>query len=957
MSSATLATPSDSFTTCGAMLRYLRRRARLTQRDLSIAVGYSEAQISYLEKDRRRPDPAALAALFVPALGLEHEPALAARLLELAVRARDTTGASHADAALVFAEPSLSQIDIQTLETIPPPAPFEVERPRLLARLRARLDLERHVALYGLAGTGKTTLAAALARQYATTRPVFWLTLTEGVTTTVDVLVRQLALFLYCQGQEQASLLLQNQGNHQPALAPDRQIALIGAALDARPALLCLNNIHSVQHDAALMRFLQHILATSRVLVLLTSRSQVPLTGISQIAIDGLERDEGLALVARLAGDTLKPELAQRLVDKTGGSPMLLRLAIGQLLDEQANAETFIERLETLAQVSTYLLDVMLEQLTPPAWTMLTLLSVLRQPVDLSDGQFLEKCYGSGKWREAERAARELLAHHLIDNTRAAALEPVVRDYICAALNADPKRRRRFHHALGEWYEETQGDGLQAAYHFARAGMCDNASDALAACRESLIRRGQAFAAVAILDEILAQVRRQHGTPDLLRRLLATRGYLLSGTLRADESEANYREALALTTNPTVRADLVYELASTLAQRNQHAEAVRLARSAAESLAPTDLLLRARLAIVESRADVVLVQYDQTIEMANRALALTDQLTGVPPPLVAEIRSHAYFSLAEVARAQRKLAVSFDFGKRALAAAQQADLKRDENTYRGYIGGLLYDEGDLKGSFRYRREALAGAQAIGDAFSAAYGMIHLADNLVICLELDEALELLDQAREIFWEIGDMRGLASGENLRATCLITRGRDADARSVVERLLVETEGDGTLRMRGYYLAKLALAHLLLGELPAALKTLERALALPSAQPARMLRFQLHDRVALTYLAAGDVQAAADALAQAPVFEGLSLWSVLDRQVLEGLVALARGNTTEATTLASQVAARAAQYPYYCQRAARLGDAIRNRSPLHELPALIWHLSPDNERPIAGAAPRERT
>lgn len=39
----------DSFLTFGDLLKYLRRRARLTQLELSIAVGYSKAQITPLE--------------------------------------------------------------------------------------------------------------------------------------------------------------------------------------------------------------------------------------------------------------------------------------------------------------------------------------------------------------------------------------------------------------------------------------------------------------------------------------------------------------------------------------------------------------------------------------------------------------------------------------------------------------------------------------------------------------------------------------------------------------------------------------------------------------------------------------------------------------------------------------------------------------------------------------------
>jgi len=48
--------PLESFQIFGDLLKYLRRRARLTQRELSIAVGYSEAQISRLEQNQRPPD-------------------------------------------------------------------------------------------------------------------------------------------------------------------------------------------------------------------------------------------------------------------------------------------------------------------------------------------------------------------------------------------------------------------------------------------------------------------------------------------------------------------------------------------------------------------------------------------------------------------------------------------------------------------------------------------------------------------------------------------------------------------------------------------------------------------------------------------------------------------------------------------------------------------------------------
>ncbi len=66
MISAAPASPA----TFGEMLKFLRKRARLTQRELGFAVGYSETFITRLEGDTRRPDLVAVKSRFVDALGL-----------------------------------------------------------------------------------------------------------------------------------------------------------------------------------------------------------------------------------------------------------------------------------------------------------------------------------------------------------------------------------------------------------------------------------------------------------------------------------------------------------------------------------------------------------------------------------------------------------------------------------------------------------------------------------------------------------------------------------------------------------------------------------------------------------------------------------------------------------------------------------------------------------------------
>jgi LuxR family maltose regulon positive regulatory protein len=107
----------STFSSFGELLRYLRRRQRLTQIELAIAVGYSTAQISRLEQNQRRPNPSTVQALFVPALGLEREPELATRLLKLAQEACDELEIEPLDLPSPPAPPTLAAAEWSTGRT------------------------------------------------------------------------------------------------------------------------------------------------------------------------------------------------------------------------------------------------------------------------------------------------------------------------------------------------------------------------------------------------------------------------------------------------------------------------------------------------------------------------------------------------------------------------------------------------------------------------------------------------------------------------------------------------------------------------------------------------------------------------------------------------------------------------------------------------------------------------
>lgn len=142
-----------SFATFGEMLRYLRRRAHLTQRELSIATGYSESQISRLEQDERLPNATTLLAVFVPALHLEMEPQSIERLLALASAARVPIMEAESSAS------SHGNDESPLKSNLSPRLTNLIGREAALNELHKLILTRRLVTLTGAGGVGKSSLS------------------------------------------------------------------------------------------------------------------------------------------------------------------------------------------------------------------------------------------------------------------------------------------------------------------------------------------------------------------------------------------------------------------------------------------------------------------------------------------------------------------------------------------------------------------------------------------------------------------------------------------------------------------------------------------------------------------------------------------------------------------------------------------------------------------------------
>ncbi len=922
-------TSPESFTTFGALLKFLRRRARLTQQKLAIAVGYSTAQVCRFEQDRWQPDQATVGALFIPALDLQDAPDYAARLMQLAAEpdARPRT----VTVTRTLEEEVIETVeDLGALEDVPVAPAQSVTRKEDLAQLRRQLALHRCVTLVGMAGVGKSTLAAALAREYD--RPAFWLTLTTGVTASADAVARQLALFLFAYGQERVEPILRERRDAPLSLA--QKISLIGAGLQAQPALLCFDDAHLVANDDAVMQLLRHLTAATPAHVLFISREEVPLPNVAALRLDGLKFAAAQALMISLGAD-LDVALADRLWRKTAGSPMLIRLAIGQL---RGNAAKFIAQLEKQPQVGSYLLDTMLRHLSTHAARLAALWAGFRQPIDLFDETLIELMQAIDGEFDQRRAVAELQRRHLIDQPHEAALHPLIHDHLYEALVSDLPRRKRLHRIAGQWSEE-HGEIVEAAYHYFRAGRLKQAVDVVTDQGSWLFSRGQGAVAVALIEELLAHAQQRDPQPDLLRRLLTTRGDLLAFTVRAREGETSLKQAavLAREADPKVRAEIAVALGRVLARRGQMNEALELFNASLAELPAEDVWLHARLMAFSISPLARLARVDDAERVSAEALALADQIAPLSPQLADELRCRIYYDLGLAKRVNRNREEVLDCWRRSLELAQRTQLHSLTNASLGNLGGMAFDRGEMVEALRLWEAATQGAQTIGDSHAASVFLSNIAMIYRLRDEPAAARAALDEAAALARQMGDSAWVASAENFKATLLLDEGKSAEALQLIEALAEQTLKYSDARLSANVLDKLAMAQLACGQIDAAYATLQQALDSPLVKNDIDYQRRFHVTLAVAHLMAGEFERAVELIDQ-PV-PNLPARTLLERDLMRAVLLLLRGDVADAHTLARALAeqARAAGVLIVARRAERV---LQYTSPplLTEFPRLVW-------------------
>jgi ATP/maltotriose-dependent transcriptional regulator MalT/DNA-binding XRE family transcriptional regulator len=942
-SRATLA-PS-SFTDFGTLLRVLRHRARLTQRQLGIAVGYSEAQISRLEQGRRRPDPAVVAALFLPALRLGSEPELAARLHELAVSAHDgpVPGYQPERDATPNVAPGGDAADLAAIPSLPS---HYVERAAALGELRDLLASERAVVMSGLPGVGKTSLAAALAREREAGGAMCWVTLTAGVTTSAEAVVRLLARFLVRHGHDEARPVC-GPGQVERPLPRDEQLYLITKAMGRARMLICLDNLHLLRDEPQTRAVIEHLAGSAPMEFLAVSREDLPLAGFTAFRLGGLAHGEAHELVGELAGPLVSGPLADALIDRTGGSPMLIRLALGQLRPGGPAAAAVVARLEAEPGVVGYLLQATLGDLSEPSRRLISLVAVFRHPVDLLDERLIDASESLGGSYDVLGGLDELRRRQLVDHPARADLHPLVRDYCYATLLGAAAGRRQLHRLAAAHCERVLNEPLEACWHYLRAGDRAEAAGLLAARAADIVASGRSGPAADLAAELLAAGVL---TGDTERLLLITRGDLLLHTERAGEAEEAYRQALARPAPVVVRAEAAWRLAQSLLQRGKVPEALELCRDTAAGLTADEEVLRAQLGVVRSRAHLMLSEFGQATAVADEACAAADRFADLAPDVAGAVRARAYWVLGVVARLRGRPDEATSWLRRAAAAARGAGLREVASRALFNQAAIALELGGIGQAEQLLGEALAEARQIGDGYGIGRILHALGTARLAAGKPDEAMQLFGEAHRLKARMGDPLGAANSEHSLALVLLSQGRAEDARALLAKVLGSTEQLGERWARAHHLDSLAMVDMVDGDQRSAQRHLADAAAIAAEVDNPSLRASVSIHRALALLASGDLTAAAVAAADcaqqvAGAEAGLHVTVSIEHAALAACLALASGDRAAAAASAADMASRASKAGNvrYGEAARRISAAITSAADgaapsLAALPRLLW-------------------
>lgn len=472
---------------------------------------YALAATLYMLLVNRYPPPPSLVEV-VPDMLVPRElahPMLAAQINRLI---------QHGMAENVEARPTaqefLHELDqlLAALEVPPPPEPRPlpgmsdfVGRQNELMAQASLLHTRGVVVIVGMAGVGKTSLAAMLARHVADNTATFWHSFhtNEGI----EVLLRKLAAFLAYHGQTKLWHMLHHKkqmDDEHKTISPDEQLVLSDYVLQMlrdQRYLLCLDDVQFLE-NTHLVELLYQETQQGHLQLILTTRCLPSFVSSAEGSfLDGLTLEDTARLLAE-RGVLQSDDLVKELWQHTRGNAQFLTLAM-DTLSRASDPEAIITQLAQTNDIEHYLLHEVDERLTDNELAVMQAVAILLEHEGTRD--VIEAVLDQSR---IQRTLHELTRRHLLilsaeTGERLYGMHAILQSFFYAGLSR--RERRAMHHRAALYYDSEEEDILKAAVHYAHAARYQEAAERATHSVWKLIDQGHALPLRALLENLAQQ--------------------------------------------------------------------------------------------------------------------------------------------------------------------------------------------------------------------------------------------------------------------------------------------------------------------------------------------------------------------------------------------------------------------------------------------------------------------
>jgi ATP/maltotriose-dependent transcriptional regulator MalT len=382
----------------------------------------------------------------------------------------------------------------------PPEIPDFVGRDAELAYYAEKLTDAHLAVIAGMAGVGKTALAARLTERVARDRDrVFWHSFHEGEG--IDAILWRLAGFLARHGRDELWRLLQSTRSTGGKPPPSETLFDYVLQLVAGSGFLfCFDDFHHVDEDPVLNQLVERLrsaLVAGELSIILTSRRVPDFVTLAQFdPLAGLSYDDTrhLLIVRNLA---LTDAQTDQLYQYTAGNAEFLTLAI-EALQRAASPDLLFYRLAESDDIERYLLQEVDEGLTGPERGVMNAVAVLLGYGGTRNA--IEAVLNGGN---IFRMLRRLTERHLLivrdgEKGREYGQHAIVQAFYYEQTSV--RERRAMHRRAGQFYETTEPDLLRAGIHFERAEEYEHAAKLATKDVWGIINQGQVRALCGLLE-------------------------------------------------------------------------------------------------------------------------------------------------------------------------------------------------------------------------------------------------------------------------------------------------------------------------------------------------------------------------------------------------------------------------------------------------------------------------